>query len=637
MAIAKVILNGDTLMDVTSNTVVANKLVKGITATKNDGTSISGTYRPILEDIEITAQEESIIVDTTTNNDIIVKWTQNMSVVNRTNIGNSSTSSALLKSIDLSKKYNIVGYIKVIDSNNNILETIKINEPLDVTINDYQNLIIDSNNYISSVQVRYFYQNSGASPTLVTSYERGNFGWKTDIKIIESNEGYEGLSSVIINPPEMYGLYKCMFEKRFPIMASGSSSYNYTASMISDWCNSFSNTSNTGGNVYYRQFAGINFSGSFYFNNIQRVASYTFARAWDGNGMSDTGTADFYFPAATIITEHAFYYNGNIRAVYAPVCTILSERAFQGCKLSSISFPVCEIISGSVFKNCNISNVTFPNCTVVGQSAFESCGVQTVDFPVCTTISSYAFSQCSKLSSINFPECTLINTTAFYRCASLTSISFPACQTVSTTAFFQCSQLTTANLPNCTVVSSGAFSQCYNLSNINIPKCTTLGNYAFVQCSNLSEMSLSQCSIIGMYAFASCINLSMVSFPLCTAILTSVFNYCSALTNVTLPLCNEIGSFAFYSCIALSTISLPSCTKLYNAAFQRCANLLSVYLMGSSYVTLDNTNIFSYTPISNSTASTNGVNGSIYVPSSMLSTYKTMTNWATYASRFVGI
>ena len=42
MAIAKVILNGETLMDVTSDTAAAGSMLSGTTATKNDGTKATG-------------------------------------------------------------------------------------------------------------------------------------------------------------------------------------------------------------------------------------------------------------------------------------------------------------------------------------------------------------------------------------------------------------------------------------------------------------------------------------------------------------------------------------------------------------------------------------------------------------------
>lgn len=46
MAIAKVILNGVTQMDVTQKTVTSASMLSGTTALKNDGTDIVGTYVP---------------------------------------------------------------------------------------------------------------------------------------------------------------------------------------------------------------------------------------------------------------------------------------------------------------------------------------------------------------------------------------------------------------------------------------------------------------------------------------------------------------------------------------------------------------------------------------------------------------
>lgn len=46
MAISKIILNGVTQMDVTQDTVASTNLLSGYTATKNDGTKVSGSYVP---------------------------------------------------------------------------------------------------------------------------------------------------------------------------------------------------------------------------------------------------------------------------------------------------------------------------------------------------------------------------------------------------------------------------------------------------------------------------------------------------------------------------------------------------------------------------------------------------------------
>lgn len=44
MAVSKVILNGNTLMDVTQKTVTSASMLDGVTALKNDGTDITGSY-----------------------------------------------------------------------------------------------------------------------------------------------------------------------------------------------------------------------------------------------------------------------------------------------------------------------------------------------------------------------------------------------------------------------------------------------------------------------------------------------------------------------------------------------------------------------------------------------------------------
>lgn len=56
--------------------------------------------------------------------------------------------------------------------------------------------------------------------------------------------------------------------------------------------------------------------------------------------------------------------------------------------------------------------------------------------------------------------------------------------------------------------------------------------------------------------------------------------------------------------------------------------------MGSSVVSIGTT-IFYNTPMSSSTYL--GYFGSIYVPSSLLNSYKTATNWTFYSNRMVGI
>ena len=61
MAVAKVIINGETKIDVTQKTVSANSLLSGVTALKNDGTSITGNITP-RSSSDITASGATVTV-----------------------------------------------------------------------------------------------------------------------------------------------------------------------------------------------------------------------------------------------------------------------------------------------------------------------------------------------------------------------------------------------------------------------------------------------------------------------------------------------------------------------------------------------------------------------------------------------
>jgi hypothetical protein len=169
----------------------------------------------------------------------------------------------------------------------------------------------------------------------------------------------------------------------------------------------------------------------------------------------------------------------------------------------------------------------------------------------------------------------------------------------------------------------------------SFPNCSIIGDYAFCSCSSLASVSFPNCSIIGNYAFYACSSLASVSFPNCSIIGNYAFYACSSLISASFSNCNVIGVSAFNACSSLASVSFPNCSIIDRYAFSRCISLISVYLLGSILCTLSRNDAFDYTPIKNS--SYLGYYGSIYVPTSLLNSYKTATNWATIADRIVGI
>ena len=155
-----------------------------------------------------------------------------------------------------------------------------------------------------------------------------------------------------------------------------------------------------------------------------------------------------------------------------------------------------------------------------------------------------------------------------------------------------------------TTVKDRLFYYCTNLTTVNIPECTSIGNNAFNSCTRLTTIDLPECTSIGDYAFS----------------------YCTNLTTVNLPECASIGDCAFTKCTSLTTVNLPKCTSIGYSAFAGCTNLTTIILSNNQVVTLGNINAFNNSPIVYGT-------GYVYVPDNLVNSYKTATNWSTYASR----
>ena len=116
---------------------------------------------------------------------------------------------------------------------------------------------------------------------------------------------------------------------------------------------------------------------------------------------------------------------------------------------------------------------------------------------------------------------------------------------------------------------------------------------------------------------------------------TSICNYAfyerNQLASVGFPAATSIGVYAFSTCSKLTSAYFPAATSIGNSAFSGCEKLTSLILRVTTQVcTLSNTDAFSDTPIASGT-------GYIYVPAALIDSYKTATNWTTYANQFRAI
>lgn len=135
------------------------------------------------------------------------------------------------------------------------------------------------------------------------------------------------------------------------------------------------------------------------------------------------------------------------------------------------------------------------------------------------------------------------------------------------------------------------------------------------------------CKKVGGYTFYECKSLASVIFPSATSIGGNAFSRCTKLSSVDLPSATSLEAYAFGYCYILKAIDLPAMASIGNSAFFG-SNLATLVLRKSdSICTLSSTNAFTSTPIKSGT-------GYIYVPASLIETYKTASQWSTYAARF---
>ena len=146
-----------------------------------------------------------------------------------------------------------------------------------------------------------------------------------------------------------------------------------------------------------------------------------------------------------------------------------------------------------------------------------------------------------------------------------------------------------------------------SLTSIDIPSgVTSIGNYVFDSCSNLSSVTIpNSVTSIGNSAFYECFNLTSVTIP------NSVIS---------------IYNFVFYGCRSLTSVTIPSgVTNIGIQAFYGCRSLTSITVNTTTPPTLG----------SNAFVNTN--DSPIYVPSESVETFKTASEWSTYASRIQAI
>lgn len=175
-----------------------------------------------------------------------------------------------------------------------------------------------------------------------------------------------------------------------------------------------------------------------------------------------------------------------------------------------------------------------------------------------------------------------------------------------------------------TKVGASAFKTCFRIVEINLPKVTNVGNDAFSHCIKLKNISLPLCTTTGSNAFSYCA-FESISLPSCQSLGGGSLRGCRQLTSINLPLVTTINGDTFYG-TPIQVLDLPALTSIKAYGFGYVDSLHTLVLRNSSVCTLENANAFIDTKIAAGT-------GYIYVPDNLVDSYKTATNWVTFANQ----
>lgn len=259
-------------------------------------------------------------------------------------------------------------------------------------------------------------------------------------------------------------------------------------------------------------------------------------------------------------------------------------------QLESIDFEAnsqCTGLPNTCFLNVTTltTAVLPPLITVIPQQCFDNTRIKTIDIPSgVTKFDNYCFRKNPSLTTVNLlgNSLTYIGACAFEDCTNLVGFTIPS--TVVT-------------------IGNNAFMNTTSLSvNMIIPNgVNTIPSLCFANSGIIGVTIPNTVTIIGLQAFD---NTKITSLIIPDSVIT-------------------VSGYSFRGNAQLQTIEIGTgCTSIGTAAFENCQSLTSITIKATTPPPLENINVFQNTN-----------NCPIYVPAESVETYKTATNWSTYANR----
>ena len=379
-----------------------------------------------------------------------------------------------------------------------------------------------------------------------------------------------------------------------------------------------------------------------YFTNIIKITGGSYD---NGDFVNCTTLQSIIIPDSIKYIEGGSFYNcKNLKTINLSNVESIGRFAFSNCLNLSIELNLPKLTGtfegftySGITKVVNLGYITKMSS---GDSyhEYDSCLAQCqnlteVNVPdTCTQIG--GMSNCPKLTTVNFNNnVTIIGERTFYNDTSLITIGDVSKVTVIGNGSFAGTTFTSLSFPSCTTLIgqnlSNQFNNCKKLTTISFnDNFTGISNGAFNNCNSLISIStLSHVITIGSTAFTNCNSLKTLDLTsVCTTIGHESFYNCSSLESIgDINSVTTIEYYIFCNCKVLKTIELTNITSIGNSAFNTCPSLKYLKINASSVPTAGSNILY------------NSDICKIYVVDSLVDSYKSATNWSTYASRIFSL
>ena len=199
-------------------------------------------------------------------------------------------------------------------------------------------------------------------------------------------------------------------------------------------------------------------------------------------------------------------------------------------------------------------------------------------------------------------------------------------------AFVNYTDLTSVEFASVDTAYAYAFQNCTNLATVNFPSLVNTGNYAFASSgiTSVTAENFPKLSGLGTSVFNGCTSLQTVEivnylyYPG-----NYIFSGCTGLKRAKISSVNTLGLGSFNDCTSLESLEIGSINAINGNAFKN-TNLTALIIRNPSKAPSLTLTAIDGTPIKNGT-------GYVYVPSALVDSYKTATNWSVVADQIRAI